>query len=136
VAGCNAAGEHNGNAEQTLYQRLGGYDIIAAIMSDYVNRMRADSRFARFAGGRSTDKKMRDLQLNIDYMCKLTGGPLYYLGRDLKTSHAGLNITESEWDANMQHMAEALGAQKIPEKERDEFLTFWDGMKRDIVEAR
>lgn len=123
------------NPEPSLYHRLGGYDPIVAVMTDYVNRIRTDSRFARFSGGRSTDKKMRDLQLNIDYMCRIAGGPVYYLGRDLQTSHAGLNITEDEWNANMQHMAAALDAQKIRERERKEFLTLWEGMKRDIVEA-
>jgi len=123
------------NAERSLYERLGGYDVIAKFMTDYVNRIRGDSRFARFGGGRSTDKKMRDVQLNIVYMCKVTGGPMYYLGRDLKTSHAGLNITEEEWKANMKYMAEALDAHKIPQRERAEVLTLVEGMKREIVEA-
>lgn len=124
------------NPEPSLYRRLGGYDAIAAVLVDYVNRLRSDPRFARFSGGRSADKKMRDVQLNIDYMCRITGGPMYYLGRDLKISHAGLNITEDEWAANMQHMAAALDAQNIGERERKEFLALWDGMKRDILEAR
>lgn len=115
----------------TFYHRLGGY----AIMTDYVNRIRADPRFTRFGGGRSTDKKMRDLQLNIDYMCKVTGGPMYYLGRDLKTSHSGLNITAEEWGANMQYMAEALDACKIPQRERGEILALVEDMKREIAEV-
>lgn len=120
---------------EILYRRLGGYDVIAAFMTDYVNRIRADPRFVRFGGGRSTDKKMRDVQLNVDYMSKVTGGPMYYLGRDLKTSHSGLNITAEEWKANMQYLAEALDAHKIPEKERQEVLTLVEDMKREIVEA-
>jgi len=123
------------NSKRSLYERLGGYDVIAKFMTDYVNRIRADSRFARFGGGRGTDKKMRDVQLNIDYMCKVTGGPIYYLGRDLKTSHAGLNITEDEWKANMKYMAEALDTQKIPQRERAEVLALVEAMKREIVEA-
>lgn len=123
------------NAEWSLYERLGGYDVIAKFMTDYVNRIRADSRFARFAGGRGTDKKMRDVQLNIDYMCKVTGGPMYYMGRDLKTSHAGLNISEEEWKANMQYMAEALDACKVAAKERGEVLALVERMRREIVET-
>jgi hemoglobin len=122
------------SADKSLYQRLGGYDGIAAFFTDYVNRMRADPRMARFSGGRGTDKKARDLQLNIDYMCKVTGGPMYYLGRDLRTSHAGLNITEDEWQASMRYMAEALDAHKIPPKEKEEVLALIESMRRDIVE--
>ena len=61
---------------------------------------------------------------------------MYYIGRDLKTLHSGLNITEDEWKANMKYMAEALDAHKIPKRERQEVLTLVEGMKREIVEAR
>jgi hemoglobin len=64
--------------EKSLYVRLGGYDAIAAFMTDYIMRIRADPDFARFSTSRGADKKRRDLQLNIDYMCKITGGSHYY----------------------------------------------------------
>ena len=119
---------------KTLYERLGGYDVIAGFMTDYVSRIRADPKFARFSGGRGTDKKKRDLQLNIDYMCKVTGGSIYYMGRDMKTSHAGLGINGDEWKANMKYMTEALDKFKIPRREKEEVLAIVEGMKRDIVE--
>jgi len=119
---------------KSLYERLGGYDVIAAFMTDYVSRIRADPQFARFSGGRGTDKKKRDLQLNIDYMCKVTGASNYYLGRDMKTSHSGLGITEAEWAANMKYLSEALDKFKIPNKEKEEVLALVSHMKQDIVE--
>ena len=70
--------------------------MIAEFVTDYINRIRTDPHFARYGSSRGADKKSRDLQLNIDYMCKVTGGSNYYLGRDMKTTHAGLNITEDE----------------------------------------
>ncbi len=119
---------------KSLYERLGGYDVIAGFMTDYINRIRADPQFARFGGGRGSDKKKRDLQLNIDYVCKVTGGSNYYMGRDMKTSHAGLGVTEAEWTANMKCMAEALDKYRIPRREKDEVLALVNHMKRDIVE--
>ncbi len=119
---------------KSLYERLGGYDVIAAFMTDYVNRVRADPKLARFSGGRGTDKKKRDVQLNIDYMCKVTGGSNYYMGRDLKTSHAGLGINQDEWEANMRYMGEALDKCKIPQEEKEEVLALVAEMKQEIVE--
>lgn len=118
----------------SLYVRLGGYDTIAAFMTDYVSRIRADPKFARFSGGRGIDKKKRDVQLNIDDMCKVTGGSNYYMGRDLRTSHAGLGITEAEWEANMKYMAEALDKYQVPRREREEVLALVAKMKPDRVE--
>jgi hemoglobin len=128
-------GENRLSGGRTLYERLGGYDTIASIMEEYVKLIRADRRFARFQGGRSNDKKMRDLQLNIDYMCKVTGGSNYYMGRDLKTSHAGLGITREEWDANVRYMKEALEKCRIPKREKGEVLAIWKGFRKDVVEG-
>lgn len=102
-------------------------------MTDYINRIRADSQFARYGSSRGTDKKSRDLQLNIDYMCQVTGGSNYYLGRDMKTTHAGLNISEGEWKASTRYMAEALDKYKVPPREKEEVLALVEKMKRDIV---
>jgi len=120
--------------EKSLYERLGGYDVIAAFVTDYINLIRADPQFARFGAGRGSDKKKRDLQLNIDYMCKVTGGTNYYLGRDMKTTHTGLNINGPEWQANMRYMTEALERHAVPLKEKEEVLAIVDSMKRDIAE--
>lgn len=119
---------------KTLYERLGGYDVIAAFMTDYISRIRADPAFARFSGGRGADKKKKDLQLNIDYMCKVTGDSHYYFGRDMKTAHAGLEINNAEWEANMRHLTEALDKHKIPQREKQEVIALVAGMKREIVE--
>ncbi len=121
-------------AEKSLYERLGGYDSIAAFVTDYINRIRADPKFSRFGTSRGADKKRRDLQLNIDYMCKITGSSNYYMGRDMKTTHSGLGITEAEWEANMSYMAEALDKCKVPQRERGEVLALVARMKREIVE--
>jgi hemoglobin len=119
---------------KSLYERLGGYDAIAAFVTDYILRIRADPLFARYGTSRGSDKKARDLQLNIDYMCKITGGSRYYFGRDMKTTHAGLGINEAEWKANMRYMAEALDKYKVLPKEKEEVLALVEHMRRDIVE--
>jgi len=67
-------------------------------------------------------------------MCKVTGGTNYYLGRDMKTTHAGLNINGPEWQANMRYMTEDLERHAVPLKEKEEVLAIVESMKRDIVE--
>lgn len=118
----------------SLYRRLGGYDVIAAIIDDMFALLRADPAFARFGSGRSTDSHLRARQLLVDQMCELTGGPCHYIGRDMKTSHAGLAISEAEWDANMKHADAALGMNGVPDAERAEFLAVFERYRDDIVE--
>ncbi|MFL0172983.1 group 1 truncated hemoglobin [Mycobacterium sp. SMC-21] len=118
----------------SLYRRLGGYDVIAAIIDDMFALLRADPAFARFGSGRSTDSHMRARQLLVDQMGELTGGPCYYIGRDMLTSHAGLAISAAEWDANMKHADAALLKNGVPDAERAEFLALFERYRDDIVE--
>lgn len=118
----------------SLYRRLGGYDVIAAVIDDMFALLRADPAFARFGSGRSTDSHMRARQLLVDQMCELSGGPCHYIGRDMKTSHEGLAISGVEWDANMKHAEAALNKNGVAEAERAEFLALFERYRGDIVE--
>jgi hemoglobin len=82
--------------ETTLYSRLGGYDAIAAVADDLLPRLMSDAQLGRFWQNRGDDGLRREKQLLIDFLCASAGGPLYYTGRDMATSHRGMRITESE----------------------------------------
>src|SRR5260221_4621889 len=96
------------SGEKSLYQRLGGYDALAAVTDDFIGRLATDKELGKFFVGLSTDSKIKVRNHVIDFLCKATGGPCAYTGRDMKTSHAGLNITKKEWDASVKHLIETL----------------------------
>ena len=125
----------NDSPQPSLYKRLGGYDTIAAIIDDLFALLRADSRFSRFGVGRSIDSHQRARQLLVDQVCALSGGPCFYIGRDMKTSHAGLGITESEWEANLQFTRQALNKNRVGDREQTEFLSLFERYKDEIVET-
>jgi hemoglobin len=120
---------------KTLYERLGGYDAISAVANDLLRRLRADPVLARFWQNRGEDGVRREIQLLIDYLCSSAGGPLYYTGRDMKTSHKGMKIAERDWSAFMGHVNATLEAFKVPKTERDEVVAFVQSTKPDIVEG-
>ena len=122
-------------SKSTLYDRLGGYDAIAAVANDPLPRLQADSRLARFWQHRGEDDIKREKQLLIDFLCSSAGGPLYYTGRDMKTSHKGMKISEGDWSAFLGHLNATLDAFQVPQPERDEVLAFVHSTKSDIVEA-
>jgi hemoglobin len=118
----------------TLYKRLGGYDAVAAVTDDFVGRLVGDARFTKFFVGHSTDSVHRIRQLIVDQLCAATGGPCFYIGRDMKTSHAGLGITEEDWDAAIAHLTASLDKFQVPQKEKDEVLGALTPLKADIVD--
>jgi len=65
----------------------------------------------------------------------LTGGPCHYIGRGMKTSHRGLGITNSDWDANLRASEAALAKNGVGNAERAEFLALFKRYRDDIVEA-
>lgn len=119
----------------TLYERLGGYDAISAVASDLLPRLQADPQLARFWMHRGEDGVKREKQLLIDFLCSNAGGPLYYTGRDMKTTHKGMKISEGDWAAFFGHLNATLDAFQVPQAERDEVVAFVQGTKSDIVEA-
>lgn len=77
-------------------------------------------------------KKFR--QLVVDQLCAVTGGPCVYIGRDMKTTHAGLGITEKDWDTSVKYLVATLEKFTVPAKEKDEVLGAVSSLKKDIVE--
>ncbi|HST53289.1 MAG TPA: group 1 truncated hemoglobin [Pyrinomonadaceae bacterium] len=121
---------------KTLYERLGGYNAIAAVVDDFVGRLVADKQLERFFVGHSTDSKKRIRQHVVDQLCAATGGPCIYTGRTMKDSHAGLGITEDEWNIAGKHLVETLDKFKVPEAEKKELLDIVATLKADIVEKK
>ena len=121
-------------AKPTLYQRLGGYDALAAVTDDFVGRLAADPKLARFFAGHSKDSLGRIRQLVVDQLCAATGGPCVYIGRDMKSSHQGMGISEADWQAAAGHLVATLDKLKVPEKEKGEVLALVSTLHDDIVD--
>jgi len=117
----------------SLYKRLGGYDALAAVTDDFVKRLATDPQLGKFFAGHSTDSLKRIRQLVVDQLCEATGGPCYYIGRSMKTAHAGMGITDDDWNVAGKHLVETLDHFKVPQKEKDQVLAAITGLKADIV---
>ena len=118
---------------QSLYKRLGGFDALAAIADDFIPRLVADPHLGKYFVGHSTDSLHHIRELMVEQLCGATGGPCYYLGRTMRASHAGMGITDADWDVAVDHLIEAMMQLKVPDKERDEMLTVASSLKKDIV---
>ena len=122
-------------AQKSLYERLGGYDGIAAFTDDLLPRLQKDPQLGRFWQNRGDDGVAREKQLLIDYLCACAGGPIYYTGRNMKTAHKGMKIGETDWSVFLQHAGATMEALQVPRQECDEVVAFVLSLKDDIVEA-
>src|SRR5258705_13229469 len=121
-----------GDPPPTLYKRLGGREGIALVVGDFVTSMAGDSRVnARFKDMKGPD--VEKLKSNLaDQICDATGGPCSYLGRDMKTSHKDMKITEAERNATVENLGKELDKNKVGAKEKQELIGGSAPMQPDI----
>ena len=127
----------------TLYERLSlvdqtgvpqfGRAAISVVVDDFVANVVADDRInARFKA--LPPAAVAKLKSNLaDQICEAAGGPCSYLGRDMKATHTGMNITDAEWNATVESLVKALDKNKVPAKEKGDLLAALGPMKKDIV---
>ena len=120
--------------DETLYGRLGGYDGIAAVCDDLLPRLQGCPQLGRFWAHRGADGMRREKQLLINFLCAQAGGPMAYVGRDMKTSHQGMRIDEKDWTAFIGHLTGTLDAFKVPDRERADVLGFIQSLKADVLD--
>src|SRR5437868_15241452 len=121
--------------QASLYHRLGGYDALAAFVDEFLPRVTSDPQIGVYWKGKCKDSMRRDRQLLIDFLSAATGGPSTYLGRDMKTSHEGLGISDSDWGVLMQHARATFDDLGVAENEKNEALSAVDDLKSEIVEV-
>ncbi len=119
----------------TLYDRLGGYDAIAAVADELMARIKGDDKLRRFYDHRGADGIAREQQLLVDYLCASTGGPMVYTGREMKPLHVGMRLDEEDWKRAMVQLRTTLDAFEVPEQEKGEVMSFHENLKSEIVEV-
>lgn len=118
-------------APKVLYERLGGKPAIEAVIDDFLGRVAADERInSGFAVGHLPRLRQRLIEL----VCAATGGGCTYSGRDMGTVHAGMRITNEQFNALVGHLVATLEKFKVPEKEKGELLGLLAPMRDSIVE--
>ncbi len=123
-------------AEATLYKRLGGYDVIAALVDHWLGLVLSDPPLAVYVKGMSNDTKGRARQLIVDFFVASLGGPAIYTGRNMKVLHEGLGISDLEYAALVQHAADTLTDLGVAAAEKDAVLAWFASLEDDIVEQR
>jgi hemoglobin len=133
LSACASVGGGGAKSNVSLYARLGGYDAIAAVVDDLLAREVKDPVVAPFFKGLEARDVQRIRQHLVDQLCAVSGGPCFYPGRDMKTVHAEMEITEEVWNAFTGHIGETLRAFRVGERERNELVVIVNSLKADIV---
>jgi len=128
----------NPNAPKTLYQRLGGARAVAAVVDDFIDRVKINAvvnanPVVKEGFNKGSTPGLKYLVTEI--VCMACGGPQKYTGGGMRSIHAGMKITDKEWDAFAGDFKGSLDKFKVPETEQGELFTIVGSLKPDIVTA-
>ncbi len=117
--------------KKLLFERLGGKPAIEAVIDEFLTRVAKDASInAGFAVGDVPRLRQRLVEL----VCQASGGPCVYSGRDMKSVHAGMKITNAQFDTLVGHLVATLDKFKVPAAEKGELLGVLGPMRSSIVE--
>lgn len=149
--GTNQAAQAQGKL--SLFDRLGGEAGISNIVADFTPRALDDPRVNwdrkgvkqggfSFHSGRSvtwnaTPQNVAILQKHmVQFLALATGGPAQYQGKEIKSTHADMHISNPEFDAVMGDLKASLDKLKIPNMEQKELLAIVESTRPLIVTER
>ncbi len=119
--------------ESSLFERLGGAEklrvIVNEIVDAHVSNPLIGSRFVKLSEGEMRASR----EHAFEFLAMGAGGPVEYSGRDMRTTHAGMNISEQEFLAVIDDVMKVLGSHEVGPREQQEVLYALYGLKGEIV---
>src|SRR5687768_15938322 len=100
-----------------LFDRLGGREgiskIVDAVVEAHMNNPAISARFLPY--NEQPERLAAIKNHTVDFFCAGSGGPATYLGRDMVTTHKGMDITPGEYMHVVDDILIVLDHQKIDE---------------------
>lgn len=121
--------------DKSLYERLGGANGIAALVDDIVAAHMANPVInARFLPYRDEPARLATVKQHLrTFLGAGSGGPEKYAGRDMRSAHRGMNVSEHEYMATIDDILGTLERHGIDEATRKEVLSIAWSLKGDIM---
>jgi hemoglobin len=113
-----------------LFQDLGGKDGIKKIVADFLPILLSDARIKK----QFNDADIEHLgKMLAEQFCELSGGPCKYTGKDMKTIHADLGISNAQFNALAEDLQMAMEKQGVSSRAQNKLLARLAPMQHTIV---
>jgi hemoglobin len=117
-------------ADQPLYERLGGYDRIHEFVREVVRLHFENDALDRIMVGVDGEKLAKNV---ADFAASGTGGPQTYTGRDMPSAHAHLELTDADFLQAGGDIVKAMQTMGYGQNEIDEFVCILVSLKDQVV---
>ena len=120
---------------KSLYDRLGGIEGITSIVDDIVDYHMSNTAVnARFLPLKDNPEHFAEVRQHlINFLAAGTGGPQEYKGKDMLSSHKGMNISQGEYMHVIDDIMKALSKNNIDEQTQKDVLAIAYSLKGEIA---
>lgn len=121
--------------QPSLYERLGASVGIQALVEDIVAAHMANPVIrARFLPYQAEPDKLKIIKGHlVAFLCAGSGGTEVYAGRDMPSTHRGMNISEAEYMATLDDILMVLDQHQIDEATKKDMLAIAYSLKDQII---
>jgi hemoglobin len=116
----------------SIYESIGGGPAVADAVDDFYARVLADSQLAPFFTGVDLQHLKAHQRA---FIAPAIGGSEIYQGRDMAAAHAGLAITDADFDAVVAHLVDTLTGLGVPQETIGQIGGALAPLRGDIVAA-
>jgi hemoglobin len=136
----------------SLFDRMGGEKGLTALVDDFTPRLLEDPRVNWTRSGETshglfkrtksdtwaaTPDNVATLKKHfVQFLALATGGPVQYEGKEMKSAHANMHISNPEFEAAVGDIKASLDKLRVPNKEQKEFLAIIESTRPLIVTER
>jgi hemoglobin len=119
----------------SLYERLGEEKGITELVDEVVEaHLKNPIISARFAPYKDKPERLAKIKGHtVMFFCMGSGGPQKYAGRDLPSTHGGMNISATEYMAVVDDILMVCENRKIDEQSRKDVLAILWSLKDAIM---
>ena len=119
----------------TLYERLGGEEGLIAIVDDVVEtHMNNPAVSARFLPYKERPEYLAQVKKHtVNFFCAGSGGPQKYEGRDMTTTHRGMNINATEYMNVIDDIMIVLDKHNKSEETKKDVLAILYSLKDQMI---
>ena len=114
-----------------VLEQFGGRAGLDALMETFMAGMLADDALRPFFVNADQARVKRQL---AEQFCVILGGDCTYSGRDMKSSHAGLNINRAHFNRLVEVLQDAMDQHGVPFRAQNQLLAKLAPMHREVVE--
>jgi hemoglobin len=118
------------NAPMTIYEAIGGQPAILAAVDLFYHRLLADAHLAPYFANVPIARLKGHQAMFLAYALH---GPARYRGRSMREAHAGLNITDADFDRVAEHLAQTLSSLGVTVEQVEAVLATIGPLRAEIV---